>query len=32
MEQFLVDLVLDQALAERLIGEVGEFCLESSDE
>jgi hypothetical protein len=28
MEQFLVDLALDRALAERLIGEVGEFCLE----
>ena len=28
MEQFMVDLVLDRALAERLIGEVGEFCLE----
>ncbi len=28
MEQFLMDLVLDRALAERLIGEVGEFCLE----
>jgi hypothetical protein len=28
MEQFLLDLVLDRALAERLIGEVGEFCLE----
>ncbi len=30
MEQFLVDMVLDKALAERLIGEVGEFCLEFS--
>jgi hypothetical protein len=30
MEQFLVDLVLDRALAERLIGEVAEFCLEFS--
>jgi len=28
MEQFLMDLALDLALAERLIGEVGEFCLE----
>ena len=28
MEQFLMDLALDRALAERLIGEVGEFCLE----
>ena len=28
MEQFLLDLALDRALAERLIGEVGEFCLE----
>lgn len=28
MEQFLMDLVLDRPLAERLIGEVGEFCLE----
>ena len=28
MEQFLVDLVWDRALAERIIGEVGEFCLE----
>jgi hypothetical protein len=28
MEQFLMDLILDPALAERLIGEVGEFCLE----
>ncbi len=30
MEQFLLDLALDQALAERLIGEVGAFCLEFS--
>ena len=30
MEQFMMDLVLDRALAERLIGEVGEFCLEFS--
>ena len=28
MEQFLVDLALDRALAERIIGEVGEFCVE----
>jgi uroporphyrinogen decarboxylase len=28
MEQFLVDLVTDQPLAERLAGEVEEFCLE----
>ena len=28
MEQFLMDLALDRALAERLIDEVGEFCLE----
>jgi len=28
MEQFLVDMVADRLLAERLIREVGEFCLE----
>ena len=28
MEQFLLDLAQDRPLAERLIGEVGEFCLE----
>ncbi len=28
MEQFMVDMALDRQLAERLIGEVGEFCLE----
>ena len=28
METFLMDLVMNKALAERLIGEVGEFCLE----
>ena len=28
MEQFMVDMALDRPLAERLIGEVGEFCLE----
>jgi uroporphyrinogen decarboxylase len=30
MEQFLVDMVSNRPLAERLIGEVGEFCLEFS--
>ena len=28
MEQFLVDLAWDRALAERILGVVGEFCLE----
>ena len=28
MEQFLVDLAIDQPMAERILGEVGEFCLE----
>jgi uroporphyrinogen decarboxylase len=28
MEAFLIDLACNRALAERLIGEVGEFCLE----
>jgi len=28
MEQFLVDLALDRRLAEKIIGEVSEFCLE----
>lgn len=28
MEQFLVDLVLDSRLAGRIIGEVGEYCVE----
>ena len=30
MEQFLMDLALDRALAERLIGEVGEFAWNST--
>lgn len=28
MEQFLMDLASDHGIAERIIGEVGEFCLE----
>ncbi len=28
MEQFMIDLAIDHPMAERIVGEVGEFCLE----